>query len=221
MSERHDHESLPAVLGRRQLLRLGLIVPAGAALAACTSDGGSGRSDSAGPSAGPLPSGTLPPTPECADDDEETPEQTEGPYFSTGSPERTDLRESGMAGTPLVLTGAVLTTDCRPVAKALLEFWQADDAGEYDNSGFRLRGHQFSRADGTFELRTIVPGLYPGRTRHIHVKVQPPNGSVLTTQLYFPGERANGSDGIFSEELVLRGYHERDGGHAGTFAFVT
>jgi len=60
------------------------------------------------------------------------------------------------------------------VGGALLDFWQADAAGDYDNTGFRLRGHQFSGADGRFRLATVVPGLYPGRTRHIHVKVQRP-----------------------------------------------
>jgi protocatechuate 3,4-dioxygenase beta subunit len=49
----------------------------------------------------------------------------------------------------------------------------------------------------------VVPGLYPGRTRHIHVKVQAPDRPVLTTQLYFPGEAENAADGIFRQELLL------------------
>jgi protocatechuate 3,4-dioxygenase beta subunit len=44
----------------------------------------------------------------------------------------------------------------------------------------------------------VYPGLYTGRTRHIHVKVQPPGGPTLTTQLYFPGEARNASDSIFT-----------------------
>ncbi len=40
---------------------------------------------------------------------------------------------------------------------------------------------------GRYTLETIVPGEYPGRTQHIHVKVQAPNGPILTTQIYFPG----------------------------------
>ena len=108
-----------------------------------------------------------------------------------------------MAGTRLVITGQVLSTTCQPVGQALLDFWQADNAGAYDNAGFRLRGHQFTDANGRFTLETIVPGLYPGRTRHIHVKVQPPGRSILTTQLYFPGEARNASDGIFSPALLM------------------
>ena len=91
----------------------------------------------------------------------------------------------------------VVGTSCRPVERALLDFWQADSNGEYDNQGYRLRGHQFTDAKGRFHLETVVPGLYTGRTRHIHVKVQAPNRPVLTTQLYFPGEPANERDGIF------------------------
>ena len=146
---------------------------------------------------------TLSPTPACGDADDVTPSQTEGPYFTPNSPERQSLLESGMKGTRLVVTGAVLSTSCQPVARALVDFWQADDSGEYDNVGYRLRGHQFTDASGRYRLETVVPGLYPGRTRHIHVKVQAPNRPVLTTQLYFPGEPRNQSDGIFSQELLL------------------
>ena len=76
-------------------------------------------------------------------------------------------------------------------------------SGTYDNSGYRLRGHQFTDAQGRWWFDTIVPGLYPGRTRHYHFKVQRSGGEVLTTQLYFPGESGNERDRIFSEALLL------------------
>jgi protocatechuate 3,4-dioxygenase beta subunit len=162
----------------------------------------------------------LPPTPPCDDDDDDpTPAQTEGPYYTPNTPQRASLLEPGMAGTKLVLTGYVLATDCAPVARALLDFWQADDRGEYDNAGYRLRGHQFTDDQGRFTLETVVPGLYPGRTRHIHVKVQAPNRPVLTTQLYFPGEARNRSDGIFREDLVMAVQDSADG-KAASFDFV-
>lgn len=146
----------------------------------------------------------LPSTPECDDgDDAPTLPQTEGPYFTPDSPERADLREPGMAGTPLRLRGYVLTTACEPVAGALMEFWQADGAGAYDNEGFRLRGHQFTDEAGRWELATIVPGLYPGRTRHVHVRVQPPGGELLVTQLYFPDVPENANDFIFDPALLV------------------
>jgi hypothetical protein len=210
-------------LSRRRLLQLGLALPLPMVLAACD-DGPAG--DPAGPtSAGPATTaagaaGTLAPTPACDDGDEPTLAQTEGPYFSPDSPERASLLEAGMGGRRLVVAGTVLTTDCRPVQRALLDFWQADDAGQYDNQGYRLRGHQFSDAKGAWRLETIVPGLYTGRTRHIHVKVQAPDGPVLTTQLYFPGEPANDRDGIFRPELLLGGVRDRGDTRQGSFTFV-
>lgn len=164
----------------------------------------------------------LAPTPACDDDDDDlatTQAQTEGPYFTPNSPERASLLEASLQGTKLVVTGYVYTTDCQPVADALFESWQCNDVGEYDNVGFTLRGHQFTDKAGRFELTTIVPGLYPGRTRHIHVKVQAPNGPVLTSQLYFPDEEQNASDGIFDESLVMD-METADDGQVGFFTFV-
>jgi protocatechuate 3,4-dioxygenase beta subunit len=185
-------------LTRRRLLELGLALPLVAA--ACTGD----------------ETEALAPTPACDDGDEPTPEQTEGPFFTPDSPERKSLLEPGLEGTPLVLTGVVLATDCTPISGALLDFWHADAAGEYDNDGYRLRGHQFASTQGRYRLETIQPGLYAGRTRHIHVKAQAPDGPILTTQLYFPGEPGNASDGIFDPALVLRFPEAR----AGRFDFV-
>lgn len=163
----------------------------------------------------------LPPTPEIPDDDDEdpTPSQTEGPYFKPKSPERKSLLEKGMAGTTLVVSGRVLTTAGKPLEGALLDFWHCDANGEYDNETFHLRGHQYADANGKFTLETIFPGQYPGRTRHIHVKVQPKNGRVLTTQLYFPNEPRNERDGIFDRRLLLK-MREKDSKKLGEFDFV-
>jgi protocatechuate 3,4-dioxygenase beta subunit len=204
-------------LSRRRLLRLGLALPLPMVLAACDDqpDGAPAAPDTTAAAGG-----TLAPTPACDDGDDPTLAQTEGPYFTPNSPRRASLVEAGMDGRRLVVTGTVLTTDCRPVGRALLDFWQADDAGRYDNQGYRLRGHQFSDADGGWRLDTIVPGLYTGRTRHIHVKVQAPDGPVLTTQLYFPGEAENDRDGIFSPELLLSSVRDTAGTRRGSFTFV-
>jgi protocatechuate 3,4-dioxygenase beta subunit len=69
--------------------------------------------------------------------------------------------------------------------------------------GYRLRGHQFSDVQGRFVFETIIPGRYPSRTRHFHIKVQAPGQNVLTTQLYFPGEPGNDRDWIFDDALLL------------------
>jgi protocatechuate 3,4-dioxygenase beta subunit len=189
--------------------------PAGPATTAATQ---AGQTSTTAPVSTPLVQ-ALPPTPACGDDDDPTPPQTEGPFFTPDSPERTSLLEPGMAGTPMVLTGYVLSTGCQPIANALVDFWHANDAGEYDNVGYTLRGHQFTDAQGRFSLETIMPGLYPGRTRHFHVKVQAANQPVLTTQLYFPGEPSNQSDGIFSPDLLME-VQDSDAGKNATFSFV-
>ena len=108
-----------------------------------------------------------------------------------------------MTGTPMVLTGHVLSRRCQRVTRALLDFWQADDQGRYDNDGYRCRGHQFTDEMGRYRLETIMPGQYSGRTRHLHVKVQASNRPILTTQLYFPGEPRNARDGIFNPALLM------------------
>jgi protocatechuate 3,4-dioxygenase beta subunit len=161
----------------------------------------------------------LAPTPACGDAEAATLAQTEGPFYTPSTPERTSLLEDGLPGTRLVLTGQVLTTGCQPVAGALLDFWHADNAGQYDNVAFRFRGHQFADDQGRYTLETILPGLYPGRTRHIHVKVQAPSQPVLTTQLYFPDEPGNQSDGIFRPELLMEMQAAGDG-QAAVFNFA-
>jgi protocatechuate 3,4-dioxygenase beta subunit len=148
-----------------------------------------------------------------------TARQTEGPYFKPDSPLRASLVEPGMAGPRIVVTGLVLSTACQPIAKALIDVWHADDRGDYDASGYRLRGHQFTDAQGRYRLESIVPGIYQGRTRHFHVKIQAPNRPVLTTQLYFPGEAVNARDPIFSRDLVMQ-VSDAAAGKAATFDFV-
>jgi len=148
------------------------------------------------------PDPLLPATPECPDD-EVTPEVTAGPFFKPRSPGRTSLLEPGLEGERVVLSGQVLSRQCRPVGNALLDFWQADAEGRYDLAGYRLRGHQRADEAGRYRLETVLPGPYSGRTRHIHVRVQPPGGPLLTTQLFFPGERRNDADFLFRPQLVM------------------
>jgi protocatechuate 3,4-dioxygenase beta subunit len=161
----------------------------------------------------------LPPTPECKDGTAPTLRQTEGPFFTPMSPERADLVEAGMKGQQIELVGVVLSRACKPVPGALLDLWHADDAGEYDNKGYRLRGHQFADAEGRYRFRTIVPAQYPGRTPHFHIKVQPKGGRVLTTQLYFPDEPRNARDPIYRRELLMK-VAKADTGPIARFDFV-
>jgi protocatechuate 3,4-dioxygenase beta subunit len=179
-----------APLSRRRILFAAAAMPAAALLSGCATPGRTRRNPD-----GPEP--TL--------------WQAEGPFYRLFSPPRPTLRQPDLAGTPLELTGRVLDRRGKPLANALLDFWQCDDAGIYDTRGFQLRGHQFTDAEGRYRLDTIVPGLYPGRTRHIHVKLQPTGADLpddparlnLTTQVYFPGEPGNDQDGGFDPALLV------------------
>jgi protocatechuate 3,4-dioxygenase beta subunit len=198
MSRRHPSS-------RRDFLRLSAGVPAALALGAARE--------------GWAQAPSRPPTPACPAGIQPTLVQTAGPFFKPASPRRASLLEPGITGTRIVVTGIVVTTGCAPVAGALVDFWQADDRGQYDNAGYRLRGHQATDGEGRYRLETIVPGQYTGRTRHIHVNVQGPGRPPLTTQLYFPGEAGNERDVIFRSELLVQ-IRETAEGRVATFDFV-
>jgi len=153
----------------------------------------------------------------------ETENNWEGPFYKPGAPERSVLLESGMAGTPLTVTGHVLDTNGRPLKGALLDFWQADHAGEYDNKGFRLRGRLYTDDEGRYTLRTIKPLYYgaPGdmRPSHIHVKASFEKSPILTTELYFKGDPWNHHDPGVRPSLILAPRKVSDG-LAAQFDFI-
>lgn len=148
-----------------------------------------------------------------------TPSSTEGPFFKAGSPQRVSLQKKGAPGSRLLLTGRVVSTAGVPISNAKLDFWQADSNGEYDNTGFRFRGHQYTDKDGRYSLETVIPGTYPGRTPHIHVKVQAPNRPPLTTQLYLPNHPRNRTDSLYRPGLDVT-LHDAPNGKEASFDFV-
>ena len=121
---------------------------------------------------------------------------------------------------------------CAPIGGALMDIWHTDACGRYP--GFRgqgfdgadtsretfLRGTQMTDADGLVEFETIYPGWYPGRTAHIHFRAYTEEGSLVSSQLYFPdevtevvyagapyslrGDRGtrNGNDGVLRGDMV-------------------
>jgi protocatechuate 3,4-dioxygenase beta subunit len=161
----------------------------------------------------------LDPTPAAGKKLELTPEETAGPFFKPKSPMKNNFRDSGVNGTPVKLSGFVLDRKGKPIPNALLDFWHADANGEYDFNGFRCRGHQFSGSNGRYTLETVMPGLYPGRTRHYHVRLQAAHGRILSTQLYFPAEARNSTDSLFKPELLLK-ISENAADRIATFNFV-
>ncbi|KRV47505.1 dioxygenase [Wenjunlia vitaminophila] len=206
-----DQQQTPSGIRRKDLLKAALVAPLPLIIAGAVPALARDRASSGKP---------LVPTPAaCEPGEAPTHSQMEGPYFKPNSPERTSLIEPGTQGTRLTVSGYVFGLSCQPIANALLDFWQADVYGAYDNAGYRFRGHQFTDSQGAFRLATIVPGLYPGRTRHIHVKVQAPNKPILTTQLYFPGEPRNNTDSLFDPALLMN-IRTVGSEQEGTFDFV-
>jgi protocatechuate 3,4-dioxygenase beta subunit len=188
--------------------------------AACTSEEAELQP---GPTVEPVPTteGQLAPTPpQTGDVDAPTPEQIEGPYFRGGAPEKMSFLEPGVEGEILALSGRVITTEGAPVEDARIDFWHADERGEYDDEGFRYRGHQITPADGSYSLETIIPGSYAGRTPHLHVKIMTPRGTELITQLYFPAEEQNETDQFFDERLLVQHDQQANDALEATFEFV-
>jgi protocatechuate 3,4-dioxygenase beta subunit len=149
-----------------------------------------------------------------------TPQSEEGPYYSEGSPEKKRLWSLLIPGERLILHGQVVEKNGKPLPGAWLDFWQADGDGHYDNDGYILRGHQYTDKNGHYSLETVIPGKYPGRTPHIHVKARAGEQySVLTTQLFIPGIADNQRDFVFKVELIIK-IEETPQGKMGTFDFV-
>lgn len=161
--------------------------------------------------------GLLDPTPACGEDP--TPEQTAGPFYTPDVPLKYDLSNDTDEGQPMTLLGFVLDRNCRPLPGALVEIWHADSHGTYDNQGHRLRGHQLTDDRGRWGFETIVTQHYAFRTAHYHFRVRREDGSILTTQLYFPDHPRNASDPYFDPRLLLT-ISQRAGRGIGRYDFV-
>jgi protocatechuate 3,4-dioxygenase beta subunit len=161
----------------------------------------------------------LPPTPSCGDHVEVTASQTAGPFYRPRSPLKHNLLTEVPKGRPILLAGFVVDQHCAPIADAIVEIWHADRDGEYDNVGFRLRGHQITDASGQWSFLTIETHQYASRTAHYHFRVKAPDRELLTTQLYFPDHPQNAADRMFDPRLLLR-VREDGNRRIGRFDFV-
>ena len=160
------------------------------------------------------------------------PQQTEGPYFSDGQVERSDIRtdpSTGVArpGVPLQLGFHVtrpLNGECSPLEGMRIDIWHCDALGRY--SDFRregtagqqfLRGYQVTGRDGRVQFTTIYPGWYEGRTVHIHFKIR--TDPVLsrtydfTSQLYFSDSLTDQVQGLapYATKGARRIRNQQDG----------
>jgi catechol 1,2-dioxygenase len=137
-----------------------------------------------------------------------TEKDIEGPYYREGAPFRSTLFEKGAKGERLVVAGTVVARNGRPLANAILDVWQCNADGRYDNDDpqhppkkdqFVLRGKVKTNARGEYEFTTIRPvpyGIGEGKYRpaHIHLKASLDGYAPLTTQIYFKGDKYNKTD---------------------------
>ena len=156
-----------------------------------------------------------------------TPSQTIGPFFHDAllCEDRSELVPPDHPGA-VRIEGAVYDGAGEPVTDAMVEIWQANESGRYNDpeddpeessqgsgafSGF---GRSGTDAGGEFSFVTFKPGPVPGPDRSLqapHVMVSVFARGLLkrlVTRIYFPDEEAaNSSDPVLSsiEEPGLRG----------------
>ncbi|WP_428670093.1 hypothetical protein [Reyranella sp.] len=148
-----------------------------------------------------------------------TPLQTEGPFYPTSLPVDADNDLVQVRGSParamgtvLHLHGRVLNASGVPVpGGTTVEIWQCDSQGLYDHphqpgreqrdAAFQGYGAVLTGTDGRYSFRTLKPVAYPGRTPHIHLKVQTPETRRLTTQFYLAGDPRNEGDFVWRQAI--------------------
>jgi protocatechuate 3,4-dioxygenase, alpha subunit len=151
-----------------------------------------------------------------------TPSQTVGPFFSIGFSwlDRTDLTAEAGIGTRVTISGHVFDGAGKPVPDAVLEIWQADGDGCYDDweavgelprTG---RFFGFGRVpvddQGKFHFSTLKPGSRRGSNGALqapHLVISLFTRGLLRrliTRIYFPGDPANESDPVLGLVPVSR-----------------
>jgi protocatechuate 3,4-dioxygenase beta subunit len=160
-----------------------------------------------------------------------TPSDIEGPFYLDGAPFREVIHPASTKPKDVLhVHGKVMNVSGNFVSpyggQVVLDFWQADELGVYDEKGYNFRGKVVAKFDGhsnTYDLFTVRPGDYdisdPGsplphdfRCSHIHVKVTCDGYKPLTTQLYFKTDPYNATDHWFSNKRIIA--------DDGTFDFV-
>lgn len=129
---------------------------------------------------------------------------TEGPFFVKNTAETVNLNFTNLPGDSMRVYGTIYgdTNGKVPLANAKIEIWHCDNDGiyhptgngdisKYKNTQIALRGYVISDKNGKYSFRSIALGLYSGRRRHIHYKINVDGYKELTTQSYWLSEKGN------------------------------
>jgi len=95
-----------------------------------------------------------------------TGEMTLGPFFPREFAQGANVLATH--GDVIEITGRVTQADGRALDNLVLEIWQADSQGRYDNPEFFGWGRAATDANGVYRFRTIKPGAHRGRAPHIN-----------------------------------------------------
>lgn len=160
-----------------------------------------------------------------------TPNTLTGPFYRADAPDMADganISRDGI-GQPLQVTGRIADLDGHGIAAALVEVWQANGDGVYENQQpdlqpeFNLRGRFTTDADGRFTFNTVRPagyalpkdgpvgqlfgglGIALDRPAHLHFQITAPGYQTLTTHVFDRDDPAIGRDALFSVKPALLG----------------
>ena len=114
-----------------------------------------------------------------------SPNSTIGPYFpyefADDACDLTSLNGIAAKGEVITLVGKVLEEGGGPTLNSIVEIWQPDAQGilrhpddprfSQADPGFRGFGRARTLADGSFKIRTVMPGAGNGRAPHINLSV--------------------------------------------------
>ncbi|HEY9621915.1 MAG TPA: dioxygenase [Crinalium sp.] len=152
----------------------------------------------------------------------------EGPLYVPNAPERQMGDRLGIdaEGDSLFLSGRVLDVNGQPIANAVIDVWQPNSKGLYDiqdpsQSLGNFRGRFKTNKSGKYRFETVVPigykvpasgpsgellrllGRHPWRAAHIHFKVNAPEYTSLTTQIFIAGDPHLDSDTTFAVRSAI------------------
>lgn len=151
-----------------------------------------------------------------------------GPFYREGAeelPMGATISKDG-SGEPVVVAGQVCATDGTPIPHALLDVWETDENGLYeqqdpDQPDMNLRGKFRTDNEGRYCFVGIKPvsyaipddgpvgqllhalGRHPFRPAHIHLRISADGFVPLTTHLFVKGDKYLDSDAVFGTKDSL------------------